>query len=176
MCSGLDPSRTFLFNSTLTSDILLILKSGDPDVIENCRPVLLLAIVSKSLERIVHSRMNSRFLFIVIPLVQFAYHTENSTEDWYLYAADHQLQTGIVIVDMSRSFGKVKQQLMIINLFTVGISSISLSWFVSYLSDCKQHVFVDNGDSSLYKPCESGVPQSRVLGPLLFHLRVYKGH
>ena len=78
-------------------------------------------------------------------------------------------------MDMSRSFGKVKQQLMIINLFTVDISSIALSWFASYLSDCK-HVVVDNGDSSLYKPCESGVPQSRVLGPLLFHLCVYKGH
>ena len=98
-------------------------------MIENCRPVSsLLAIVSKSLERIVHSRTISRFLLIVIPLVQFAYRTEHSTEDaetlvieWYLYAADHQLQTGIVIVEMSRSFGNVKQQLMIINLFTVGI-------------------------------------------------------
>ena len=81
VCSGLDPSLTVLFNSSLTSDIVLILKSGDPDVIENCRPVSLLAIVSKSLERIVHSRTISRFLFIVVPLVPFAYRTDNSTED-----------------------------------------------------------------------------------------------
>ena len=65
---------------------------------------------------------------------------------------------------------------MIINLFNVGISSIALSWFVSYPSDRKQHVVVGNGDSALYKFCESGGLQPRVLGPLLLRLRVYKGH
>ena len=62
---------------------------------------------------------------------------------------------------------------MIINRFTVGISSTALSWFVSYLSVRKQHGVLKNGDSSLYKPCESGVRQSRVLGPLLFSIYVY---
>ena len=76
-------------------------------------------------------------------------------------------------MDMSRSFGKIKQQLMIINPFTVGISSTALSWFVSYLSVRKQHGVLKNGDSSLYKPCESGVPQARVLRPLLFSIYVY---
>ena len=81
MCSGIDPSLTILFNSSLTSDIVLLLKSGDPGVIENCRPVSHLAIVSKSLERIVQTPTISRFLFIVIPLVQFGGRTEHSTED-----------------------------------------------------------------------------------------------
>ena len=91
MCTGLDPSLTILFNSTLTSDILLsvfkpaavrlLLKSSHPDLTENYRPVSLIVIVSQILERIVHSRTISPFLFILIPLVQFAYRTENSTEN-----------------------------------------------------------------------------------------------
>ena len=61
---------------------------------------------------------------------------------------------------------------MSIDLFPtcIGISSTALSWFVSYLSDRKQRVVLTNGDLSLYKPCESGVPQGSVLGPLLYSI------
>ena len=59
----------------------------------------------------------------LLPPAQVAYRAEHSTEDAvtlavdrYLEAADHQLHTGIV--------------LLIIDLFTIGISSTAPSWFV----------------------------------------------
>ena len=113
----------------------------------------------------------------LLPPAQVASCAEHSTEDavtlavdWYLEAADHQLHTGIVQVDTSKAFDIAKHQLLIIDLLTIGISSTALSWFVSYLNNRKQRVVLTNGDSSLYKPCENGVPQGSVLGPLLFSI------
>ena len=69
---------------------------------------------------------------------------------------------------MSKAFDKVRHQLLINDLFCVGISKTALSWFISYLSSRKQRVALVSGDTSKYQPCESGVPQGSVLGPLLF--------
>ena len=101
------------------ADVRPLFKSGDPDVPKNYHPVSFLPIVSKVLERIVHSRL-SRFLasHALLPPAQFAYRAEHSTEDavtlavdWYLEAADHQLHTGIVLVDMSKVFDKINTRL-----------------------------------------------------------------
>ena len=61
-------------------------------------------------------------------------------------------------------------------LLTV-IVHVVLDWFVSYmcLSKRKQWVVLKTGETSLFMPCESGVPQltsaqGRVLGPLLISL------
>ena len=81
-----------------------------------------------------------------MPPTQFAYRPQHSTEDAvtlavdrYFEAADRQLNTSIVFVDMSKAFDKVKKkhQLLINDIFDVGMSAVGLDWFMSYFSKRK---------------------------------------
>ena len=48
-----------------------------------------------------------------------------------------------------------------------GVSSQTLNWFRSYLSDRKQQTFIDGAQSDFYN-VTCGTPQGSILGPLLF--------
>ena len=116
----LAPSLALLFNKSLSSGIVPSkfkmanisppFKGGDVTVALNYRPVSLLPIVSRLLEKFVQQRLMS-FLgeSNLLPDSQFAYPKNHSTEDaitlavnrWLL--AKHQRRTtGIVFVDMSK--------------------------------------------------------------------------
>ena len=103
------------------------------------------------------------------------YRAKHSTEDavtlavaCFYDAADQKLHTGAVLTDMSKAFDKVRHQHLVNDLFSVGISKSALSWFISYLSGGKQRAVLASGNTTEYQPCESGVPQGSVLGPLFF--------
>ena len=145
----LAPPLTILVKASLTSgivpsvlkqaDIRPLFKAGDREVPRNYRPVSLLPIVSKVWERVVHSRL-TRFLSVhsLFPPSQFAYRAKHCTEDAvtlavdrFYEAADQKLHTGVVLTDMSKAFDEVRHQLLINDLFSVGISKRALSWFIS---------------------------------------------
>ena len=79
--------------------------------------------------------------------------------------------TGLVFVDLSKAFDRVKHQALIDLLLGIGICDTGLKWFANYLSDRQQRVRVGNRFSS-QSACSRGVPQGSVLGPLLFTLYV----
>ena len=81
-----------------------------------------------------------------------------------------------VLVDMSKAFDKVRHQLMIQDLFALGVSSTVLRWFASYFTDRRQRVVLASGQCSGLTACECGVPQGSVLGPLLFSLYTMDVH
>ena len=56
-------------------------------------------------------------------------------------------------------------------LHKIGFSGSALKCFISYLGNKSQYVQV-NDSKSATKPCQFGVPQGSVLGPLLFNLYV----
>ena len=79
---------------------------------------------------------------------------------------DGQIACGIFI-DLEKAFDTVSHDILLEKLDHYGVGGISNDWFRSYLSDRSQFVSI-NGFNSDYETIKYGVPQSSVLGPLLF--------
>ena len=160
------------------ADVRPLFKKGDRTVAKNYRPVSLLPVISKVLERIVQARVVPYFMTnSILPPSQFAYRKNHSTTDALFLAMDRLLEakdlgkhSGLVLVDMSKAFDKVIHQRLIADLHQCGLSGAVLSWFISYLSDRVQRVVIPTFAPTQYQPCTCGVPQGSVLGPLLFSL------
>eukprot|EP00117_Sycon_ciliatum_P033361 scpid20631/ scgid25685/ Probable RNA-directed DNA polymerase from transposon X-element; Reverse transcriptase len=180
-------SLTTLFNASLSSGevpqqfklahVVPLHKSGDPSVPKNFRPVSLLPILSKILEKVVQkslvehvARMN------ILPVTQFAFRHGHSTEDALALLTD-RVDTGrddglvvaTCLLDMSKAFDKVKHSILIQDLFDIGVTGGALTWFKHYLSSRQQQVRTGTGLGRVVT-CTCGVPQGSVLGPLLFSI------
>ena len=185
----LAPSLTLIFNASLAvgsvpdgmklAHVTPVFKAGNPQDPGNYHPVSLLPIVSKLLERIVHRQLS---LFLdkenLYPPCQFGFRSQHSTEDALVFVTDTFVRardagqiTGAVLVDMSKAFDKVRHQVLINDLFELGISDSALVWFADYLSNRRHIVHIAENYSPPF-PCMCGVPQGSVLGPLLFVLYV----
>lgn len=75
----------------------------------------------------------------------------------------------LILLDLSFVFDSVNYQILLSTLAELGIADSALTWFTSYLTN---RTFQVTWNGSLSNPCllETGVPQSSVLGPLLFSL------
>ena len=77
------------------------------------------------------------------------------------------LETRAVFLDISKAFDKVWHEGLVFKLKSVGISGNLLTLMESFLSERYQRVLL-NGQSSEWATINAGVPQSSILGPLLF--------
>ena len=76
------------------------------------------------------------------------------------------LQTDVIYLDISKAFDSVSHSILLVKLWSVGITGILWSWFNNYLSDRYQRVSINNCYSDLL-PVVSDVPQGSILGALL---------
>ena len=178
-----------IFNMSLSSGIVPdqlkiakivpLFKKDNPEFIENYRPVALLSIFAKLLERLMYDRLYD-FLTQnnILILEQFGFRKNYSTSLSVLCFTDYILQEiekgnfccG-VFMDLSKAFDTIDHHILLEKLYLYGIRGLPLQLFYSYSSDRKQFVVVD-GVESTHLDVSLGLPQGSVLGPLLFLIYV----
>ena len=74
-------------------------------------------------------------------------------------------------MDLSKAFDCIPLDLIIAELEAYGIQRVTLRLIYSYLKGGKQYVKINNTYSD-YNEIISGVPQSSILGPILFNFSI----
>ena len=185
--SIITPSICKLFNKSLQqgtvpqdwklANVVPVYKKGDKEYTENYRPISLLPIISKVLERYIFMNIRQHFSGIIYDhqhgFLQGKSCVTNLLEalDYIGACLDKGGQVDMVYLDMSKAFDRINHKRLTSKLANSGIGGNLLKWFQSYLTDRRQRVTV-LGVTSKSLPVCSGVPQGSILGPALFLLYV----
>ena len=155
--------------------IVPLFKGGDRENVSNYRPVSLLPLPGKLLEKIIHTQISNFFdtnEFLSNKQAGFrkGFSTVSSIADLTdeLFRQINEGNTSIAaFVDLSKAFDTVNHDILIKKLHKAGIRNSLLDWCVNYLSNRSQKTIANNSVSSV-KRISCGVPQGSVLGPLFF--------
>jgi len=147
-------------------------KSGPKDDPRNYRPISVLPVVSKVLERLIHKQLAGYFDgHNLLCKSQSGFRRMHSTETAVTYFADEILMnmdkglvTGSVFIDLAKAFDTVDHDILLSKLEYYGVCDESLPWFKNYFTGRKQFVHIDS-QSSEELAITSGVPQGLSLDP-----------
>ena len=158
-----------------TAGVIPLYKSGAHNVFTNYRPVSIVPVLSKMLEKIMYKRFLA-FLdrHKILSDTRFGFSKDQSTSYALikLYgkvscAIDNREITVGVFIDLSKGFDTVDHNLLLEKVDQYGIRGLALNWFRSYLSNRQQYLEF-NSFWSCRRQIRCGVPQGSILGPLLF--------
>ena len=149
---------------------------SDPD---NYRPLSLLSVLSKLLEKHVRNLLLTHLDEThPISAQQWGFTLGKSTTGALLAATNHwheRLDSGLdicaVFFDFRKTFDTVPHRPLLQKLSDLSVHPLILRWLTHYLSSRSQYVCV-SGASSDILPVASGVPQGSVFGPLLLIIYV----
>ena len=185
--ASITPSLCKLFNKSLLvgkiprdwklANVVPVHKKGNQEHTENYRPISLLPIVSKVLERCIFNNIRDH-LFQTIHSNQHGFLPGKSCVTNLLDTLDYigsclyqGGQVDTIYLDVSKAFDRINHQSLLQKLANSGIGGNLLNWFHSYLTDRRQRVVVTGATSDPLPVC-SGVLQGSILGPAVFLLYV----
>ena len=156
-----------------------IFKGGSKLDVSNYRPVSVLPIISKVLQKLMLTRL-TKYLdkSKIIYEHQFGFQKSRSTTLAVLdlstritKALDCGNYAASVFLDFAKVFDTVNHQILLSKLENYGIRGPAKEWFESYLKN--RHQIVKIGDTLSDKmQIVCGVPQGSILGPILFLLYI----
>ena len=186
----ISPVLRSLFNSCLRlgvfpnelkiAKVIPLFKSGNINDMSNYRPISILPILSKILEKIIYKRLTDFFTENnVLNEGQFGFRQSHSTIQ-AVQTAVHLIVNTMntsnncmgIFIDFSKAFDTIKHTILLHKLSHYGIRGLAYDLISDYLSSRKQYVTYDANTCSSLLPVSIGVPQGSVLGPLFFIIYV----
>lgn len=198
---GLDPSLlklsaeviadplTYIFNLSLEQScipdswklahVVPLLKSGDPAILDNYRPISKLSVLAKNFESIVSDQIKEYLTNnCILSPAQSGFRKKHSTitaavkvVNDIISSMDSRNSCAALFVDLSKAFDTVNHGILLHSLYNIGMSVKTLSWFNDYFINRYQCVSCD-GIISERAQIKIGVPQGSILGPLLFTIYI----
>jgi hypothetical protein len=171
-------------DSLKVAKVTPIHKSGTKTDPNNYRPISILPVLSKVLEKVLFTRLlnylNSINFFFK---QQYGFRPKSNT-----LTATIDLTTKIkhnidkrnivlgIFVDLKKAFDTVSHKLLLQKLEVIGVRDKALTMFESYLKNRLQIVKINNSPQSHPLPISCGVPQGSILGLLLFLVYINNMH
>ena len=180
-------------NEWKIAKVVAVHKGGSKEDKNNFRPISVLPVISKILERAVHHQL-VQYLEEnnILSKNKFGYRKKRSTELATLLLIDEMSKeidkgkmVGAVSIDLSKAFDTLSHSVLISKMQKCGVKGIAIQWFIDYLFN-RSIISVIDDQRSEPQSLICGVPQGSILGPILFlmyfndfeqclsHSRVYK--
>ena len=157
---------------------LLKAMSCDPLLPKSYRPVALLPIFSKILEKAVFSQLvqyleENDLIHPNLHESRAGHSTATALTqlyDTWVEQVEEGKMVGVLLCDQSAAFDLCDHFLLVEKLKLMGLEDQTLAWIWSYLSGRKQSCFIDGQLSAPLQLPPCGVPQGSIGGPLLWLL------
>ena len=159
------------------ANVVPVHKKNEKNVKRNYRPISLLPIFGKILEKLVYDSLYSHLISRdLLNPNQSGFSSGDSTVNRLIsithsifkaFDCNPPLDVRSVYLDVSKAFDSVWHDGLIYKLKRCGVSGQLLSLLQSFLMDRKQRTVL-NGQCSSWGDISAGVPQGSILGPLFF--------
>lgn len=172
-------SDSIVPDSWKISAVIPLPKSSSPSNTDELRPISLLPIPAKILERVI-LEFAKPYLLKEYGSDQYGFRNGSSTTCALINLHDHITKylditsvAGVQVIayDFSKAFDRIKHDIIIKYLTACNMPAELISWISSYLTHRRQYVKIGTVHS-LTKEVTSGVPQGSILGPFLFSVVV----
>ncbi|MEL7307471.1 MAG: reverse transcriptase family protein, partial [Pseudomonadota bacterium] len=178
---------TYLFSNSIetssvpdlwkTAALTPLPKTTSPSTADDMRPISLLSIPAKILEKVILDFARPLFLE-KYGEDQYGFRHGSSTSCALIRLHDHITScldqtnvTGVQVIayDFSKAFDRIRHDVVIKRLIDCSMPPELILWISNYLENRQQYVKIGNESSSSLE-VTSGVPQGSVLGPFLFSI------
>ena len=156
-----------------------LFRKGIKTEAKNYKPISLLPLISKVIERSTHDQteyylQRNELLYSY----QSSFRANHSTDtclpqltDMILNCAENGKHTGMILIDLQKAFDTLDHKILLDKMKCIGFSDKTIKWFHSFLTNRAIFVSLDTVFSKA-GTINCRVPQGSILGPLLFLLYI----
>ena len=158
-------------NASKVAKLKPIFKKGKKVHLSNYRPISLLPLISKMIEKVANNQTHEFLSDNKITRITRTNHSTNLCLSFLtgkiLKGFDEGLLTGMILIILQKSFDTINHKILLKKLEAIVFSDKCIRWFRSYL--CERIFFIEiENQLSDYGKVSCDVPQGSILGQLLF--------